>query len=335
MSDVSDFLAYAAVCAGAGDVATSYGPSFGVHAAQGEYMAPGTSPAVAQWKPQSQYQQFAYAFHANTGKLFSMDPDRGLAQRGGNASLMPGTSPSITTLASGDFAIAFQRADGELCTSDPDHDLWPRGLGMMAGTSPTIAAYAGSQLYAIAFQANTGSLWTLDPYLSGGQDRQLGMMAGTSPSIATYSNEKLYAIAFQANTGRLWTLDPTGKFAREVTMNSGTSPSLACFGPAPVQNPTWGTISMSTLANEIWMAQELVAPANAVLTGVTLQQNGDVVHLNGGHVTHQGVTTGYLLPGVRTAELNGLPVNGEYSGSLTYSNLQLSDWPANLRLDWG
>ena len=53
---------------------------------------------------------------------------------------------------------------------------------MRAGTSPSVCQlYTPDQFYEVAFQANTGNLWTLDPDL-GAVDRDLGMMAGTSPS---------------------------------------------------------------------------------------------------------------------------------------------------------
>jgi hypothetical protein len=53
---------------------------------------------------------------------------------------------------------------------------------MMNGTSPTITAVNGS--YEVAFQANTGSLWTVgeDPHGAWG----LGMMNGTSPTITSF-----------------------------------------------------------------------------------------------------------------------------------------------------
>ena len=50
---------------------------------------------------------------------------------------------------------------------------------MMAGTSPSIA---GGGSYNIAFQANTGNLWTYGTAGSG--DRRLGMARGSSPTIA-------------------------------------------------------------------------------------------------------------------------------------------------------
>jgi hypothetical protein len=57
----------------------------------------------------------------------------------------------------------------------------------------------------IAFQANTGDLWTFtasDP----GSATPYGLMAGTSPSVAPVASlGSNHEIAFQANTGHLWT----------------------------------------------------------------------------------------------------------------------------------
>jgi hypothetical protein len=64
----------------------------------------------------------------------------------------------------------------------------------------------------IAFQANTGELWTwsINKQPSG---TGLGMAAGTSPSVASLSGLGLanHEIAFQANTGDLWTIGPFGQ----------------------------------------------------------------------------------------------------------------------------
>jgi hypothetical protein len=57
--------------------------------------------------------------------------------------------------------------------------------------------------YVVAFQANTGNLWTVGADNRG--DWGLGMMAGTSPSIAVLPGGG-YEVAFQANTGNLWTV---------------------------------------------------------------------------------------------------------------------------------
>lgn len=74
----------------------------------------------------------------------------------------------------------------------------------------------------VAFQANTGHLWTAGPL--GSRDHGLGMKAGTSLSIkGTAAGD---AIAFQANTGNLWTVGPEGNRDHGLGMMAGTSPSL-------------------------------------------------------------------------------------------------------------
>ena len=82
------------------------------------------------------------------------------------------------------------------------------GAGMMAGTSPSINAYDE-----IAFQANTGNLWT-----TAHGDTGLGM-AWVSPSIDAYG-----AVAFHASDGDLWTWDGTNGVDRDLAMMAGTSP---------------------------------------------------------------------------------------------------------------
>ena len=91
-------------------------------------------------------------------------------------------------------------------------------------TSPTTAQE-------IAFQANTGTLWSTgvggDPsHHEWGKD----MMAGTSPSIARISNGQ-YEVAFQANTGNLSTVNlNTGVTTNwPLAMMKGTSPSIASY----------------------------------------------------------------------------------------------------------
>jgi hypothetical protein len=71
---------------------------------------------------------------------------------------------------------------------------------MAAGTSPSITALT-SGAWKVAFQANTGSLWTAGP---SNANLGLGMAAGTSPSITALTSGA-WKVAFQANTGSLWT----------------------------------------------------------------------------------------------------------------------------------
>ena len=102
-------------------------------------------------------------------------------------------------------------------------------LGMMAGTSPSIAGLRNGS-YVIAFQANTSNLWVSDGTPQSGTDTMLGMMAGTSPSIAALLNGR-YVIAFQANTSNLWVNDGTPQSGIDTMlgMMAGTSPSIAAL----------------------------------------------------------------------------------------------------------
>ncbi len=83
--------------------------------------------------------------------------------------------------------------------------------------------------YEIAFQANTGILWTVLPNQSGvpvGASTGLGMKAGTSPAIAGVPGGT--EIAFQANTGALWFVPPSGVGApTSQSVKDGTSPSIS------------------------------------------------------------------------------------------------------------
>jgi hypothetical protein len=102
------------------------------------------------------------------------------------------------------------------------------GLGMAAGTSPSVATLVNGES-AMAFQANTSTLWSR---LGSGAygNTGLGMAAGTSPSVAPLlgGNEEEYVMAFQANTGTLWKRLSSGTYANtELGMAAGTSPSVA------------------------------------------------------------------------------------------------------------
>ena len=55
----------------------------------------------------------------------------------------------------------------------------------------------------MAFQANTGNLWTVGGDNHG--DWGLGMMKRTNPSIAALATGG-YEVAFEANTSYLWTV---------------------------------------------------------------------------------------------------------------------------------
>ena len=96
-----------------------------------------------------------------------------------------------------------------------------------ARSTPCAVGFGGSGSgYAVAFQANTGSLWTTGP--GGNANWQLGMMPGTSPAIAGLSTGG-YAVAFQANTGSLWIAGPGGCVNRQLGMMPGTSPAITAL----------------------------------------------------------------------------------------------------------
>ena len=78
--------------------------------------------------------------------------------------------------------------------------------------------------YEVAFQANTGSLYTYSPF-AGTINLNLGMMASTSPSTAAVSGG--YEIAFQSNTGSLYAVGAAGSNNLGLGVMTGTSPSIA------------------------------------------------------------------------------------------------------------
>ncbi len=92
-----------------------------------------------------------------------------------------------------------------------------------------LAAYGGHSAPVedrVAFQANTGELWTGATTSIG--PAHLGMMHGTSPSIVALSGGG-YEIAFQANTGELWTTGTAGTTNWHLGMQSGTNPSITAL----------------------------------------------------------------------------------------------------------
>jgi hypothetical protein len=94
-------------------------------------------------------------------------------------------------------------------------------FGLMAGTSPSIAGVEGG--YQVAFQANTGNLWTAGAL--GTRDWGLAMMAGTSPSITAVAGG--FEVAFQANTGVLRTVGALGNRNWGLSLNHASNPSIA------------------------------------------------------------------------------------------------------------
>ena len=90
----------------------------------------------------------------------------------------------------------------------------------------TATAAASSSGYEVAFQANSGNLWTVGS--AGNAAWPLGMMANTASSIASLAGGGQEA-AFQANTGNLWTVGSAGNAAWPLGMMPGTSPSITAL----------------------------------------------------------------------------------------------------------
>jgi hypothetical protein len=93
---------------------------------------------------------------------------------------------------------------------------------MRPGTAPAITALAGGG-YEVAFEANTGSLWTVGTAGSG--NWSLGMWPKTGPAISGLAGGG-YEVAFEANTGSLWTVGTAGFWNWKLGMQPGTSPSI-------------------------------------------------------------------------------------------------------------
>jgi len=77
------------------------------------------------------------------------------------------------------YQMAFQANTGNLVTFGSAGNA-NTGQGMLAGTSPGIAASGNG--FKIAFQANNGRLYTYSN-LEGARATDQGMKAGTSPAI--------------------------------------------------------------------------------------------------------------------------------------------------------
>ena len=91
--------------------------------------------------------------------------------------------------------------------------------------SPLSADCDAADGFEAAFQANSGSLWTVGS--AGDRDWALGMMARTSPVIATVGGG--FEVAFQANSGSLWTVGSAGDRDWALGMMAGTSPTMTAL----------------------------------------------------------------------------------------------------------
>ncbi|GIM93513.1 hypothetical protein [Paractinoplanes toevensis] len=186
-------------------------------------MAAGTSPSMAA----NAAGDWTIAFVANDGKLWTRTSAGTAGPVGAGHPVAAGTSPSAVALPDGGFEIAYQTADGLLGTVAPSGAVTGLGLGMAAGTSPSIAARAGG--WQIGFQANDGTLWTRTS--AGAASRATGaartMMPGSAPSVIA-DPAGGYRILYQTSDGLLGQVTPDGTATGlGLGVLGGTSPSAA------------------------------------------------------------------------------------------------------------
>lgn len=156
----------------------------------------------------------------------------------------------------------------------------------------------------VAFQANTGSLYTYRIGGGGGNQSQ-GMKTGTSPSIAALAGGG-YEMAFQANTGELIVFGDGGNVNTHLGMMPGTSPSIAASPSGgfkvAFQANTGSLYTYASNGNVADLQQGMksgTSPSIAALAGggyeIAFQANtGDlIVYGSGGNInTRQGMANG-------------------------------------------
>lgn len=206
----------------------------GTVANTGYGMAPGTSPSITAVERNNQeVTRYPIAFQGNTNTLWIHEPGGTFVGWNSLLKMAPGTSPSIAALDRDgnrkEFVVAYQAADTTLSFMEPEYGVVAStGFGMAPGTSPSVTALPNGK-FAIAFQANTGQLWTYvpeGPVVNTG----LGMEKGTSPSITPLHDHPngAFKVLFMANTASLWSYEPGGYVENTILGNEpGTSPSVS------------------------------------------------------------------------------------------------------------
>jgi hypothetical protein len=188
-------------------------------------MTPGTSPSLT-WGPNIGY---IAAFQAADHNLWTYGLGNGVFSNS-NLGMTTATSPSIVANTANSYVIGIQASDHNLWTYTSGHIATNRNMGMLMGTSPSLASqedYSGNGDWIAAFQANSGAMWYYSSSSSAGINTGSGMAPGTSPS-ADYLPGEGYALSFQANNTTLWTFQ-TGIgswYNTGLGMAANTSPSL-------------------------------------------------------------------------------------------------------------
>jgi hypothetical protein len=96
--------------------------------------------------------------------------------------MLPGTSPAIAVLPSGNWVVAWQANTNDLFTYMSSGATENTTQAVLAGTTPALAVLPDGA-WVIAYQSGTNDLYI---YTSAGSSTNttLDMLAGTSPAIA-------------------------------------------------------------------------------------------------------------------------------------------------------
>lgn len=242
------------------------------------------------------------AFQANTNQLFVFSTGTGAGNT--EFGMAANTSPSVTTLGSGEWITAFQSNGNQLWIRRGNTENGNTGFGMAPGTSPSIAPFANGE-WVIAFQSNGNQLWTRRSNTAF-ENTGLGMAAGTSPSVAVLANGE-YVMAFQSNGNQLCIRRSNGAFENTgLGMAAGTSPSIAALpgseyivGFQANTGSLWTKMSSGSVSN--W-EQGMRGGTSPSVTGlaragyeIAFQANtGELIAVgtSGGTTTKQGMAAG-------------------------------------------
>jgi hypothetical protein len=190
-------------------------------------MEGGTSPAVAALANNDEWEA-AFQTNANFLGLRSSDGTATVTTLG----MEPGTSPAIAG-SGGGWIAAFQDNDDDLYIVTSANLGVKTTLGMQPHTSPAITALSNGG-FAIAFQANTGGLYTFvtdgtsSSAIADGTrtQTQYGMNTSSSPAIASYGTT--WEVAFETNDNYLYRyLSNRTDTKSTLGMDPGTSPAIA------------------------------------------------------------------------------------------------------------
>lgn len=127
------------------------------------------------------------------------------------------------------FSVAFQGSNGDLWTVDQGGTPHDTGLGMAPHTNPAAmeTCVAGICPIYVAFQANTGILWTLNMRTGAPTNTGLPMLAGTNPSLS-YTSTGAVEVAYRGPNGDLWTyVAGVGGHDTTLPILGRTSPSIS------------------------------------------------------------------------------------------------------------